>query len=303
VTAALQIRGLMKRYGRRMALDGFDLDVPSGSMLGLVGSNGAGKTTCFSIVGGYVAANAGTVDLLGAGPYHPDRHAGRITILPQDADLPRHAPVSELLAYFGRLQGLTAAEARVQVPQVLEWVHLGDRAASPIRTLSHGMKRRVMVAQAFLGRPELILLDEPLNGLDPKEVVHIRNFLRARRGSQTIVISSHNLHEIELVCDRVAFIEQGRLVRTDTLEAITARANLLRYRLEGGPPPLDELRAAVPHATFEPDVEGFVCRYGDAHRPADLNAAVLPVLLRHGCRLDAVSQGERLEDVYLDQHR
>jgi ABC-type multidrug transport system ATPase subunit len=303
VSAALQLRGLRKRYGRRHALDGFDLEVPAGSMLGLVGSNGAGKTTAFAIVGGCIAADAGEVDILGAGPFRPERHAGRLTLLPQDSDLPRHARVNELLYFYARLQGVPGPQARRQAAEVLEWVHLADRADSAVRTLSHVMKRRVMVAQAFLGDPELILLDEPLNGLDPKEVVNIRNFLRARRGRQTIVISSHNLHEIELVCDRVAFIEKGRLVRTDTLEAITGRANVLRYLVDPGPLPAEELRAACADADFTLDPGEIACRYGAGRQAADLNAAVLPILLRHGVRLRSIEQGDRLENVYMDQHR
>ena len=229
---ALETRNLVKRYGRRRVLDGFTLAVPRGAVLGLVGANGAGKTTWMMTVAGLLRPASGTIDMLGCGPFDAAVHAGRFALLPQDSELPLEATPMGLFYRFGRLQGLSSETARRSACDVLKAVNLADRAKSSIRSLSHGMRTRVRVAQCFLGNPELVLLDEPLNGLDPLEADRLRRFLRARAGKQTIVISSHNLHDVEQLCTHVAFVENGRVVRMDTLNALTHGRSLESVFLE-----------------------------------------------------------------------
>ena len=185
---ALETRNLVKRYGRRRVLDGFTLAVPRGAVLGLVGANGAGKTTWMMTVAGLLRPASGTIDILGGGPFDAAVHAGRLALLPQDSELPLEATPMGLFYRFGRLQGLSAETARRSASEVLKAVNLADRAKSSIRSLSHGMRTRVRVAQCFLGNPELVLLDEPLNGLDPLEADRLRRFLRSRAGNQTRII-------------------------------------------------------------------------------------------------------------------
>ncbi len=124
--------------------------------MGLVGPNGAGKTTAFAIIAGLLRADGGSVDVLGKGWFHPIRHKGLLTLLPQDAQIPGHSRVRETLVHFGMLQGLNRKAAGVSVDQILEWVELSDRADAPVSTLSHGMIRRITAAQAFIGDPELV---------------------------------------------------------------------------------------------------------------------------------------------------
>ena len=223
---ALETRNLVKRYGRRRVLDGFTLAVPRGAVLGLVGANGAGKTTWMMTVAGLLRPASGTIDILGGGPFDAAVHAGRLALLPQDSELPLEATPMGLFYRFGRLQGLSADAARHSAAEVLKAVNLADRAKSSIRSLSHGMRTRVRVAQCFLGNPELVLLDEPLNGLDPLEADRLRRFLRSRAGNQTIIISSHNLHDVEQLCTHVAFVENGRVTRMDTLSELTRGRSL-----------------------------------------------------------------------------
>ena len=223
---ALETRNLVKRYGRRRVLDGFTLAVPRGAVLGLVGANGAGKTTWMMTVAGLLRPSSGTIDILGGGPFDAAVHAGRFALLPQDSELPLEATPMGLFYRFGRLQGLSAEVARRSAAEVLKSVNLADRARSSIRSLSHGMRTRVRVAQCFLGNPELVLLDEPLNGLDPLEADRLRKFIRARAGKQTIVISSHNLHDVEQLCSHVALVENGKVVRMDTLAELTRGRSL-----------------------------------------------------------------------------
>ena len=124
MNCALEFKGVTKNYGSRRALDGLDLAVPRGAIFGLVGSNGAGKTTALAVSVGLLRRDAGTVSLLGEGAFDPERHAGRVTLLPQDSRLPLHARVEDLLWFYGRLQGLSEGTLRESIDEVLEWVHL-----------------------------------------------------------------------------------------------------------------------------------------------------------------------------------
>ena len=193
MTAALELSSVVKFYGRRQALAGLDLHVPAGSIFGLVGSNGAGKTTAMAVTVGLLHSSSGSISLLGEGPFDPSKHSGRVSLLPQDSRLPLHSRVEELLTFYGQLQGLSEGPLKESIDNVLDWTHLQDRRRSQVRTLSHGMMRRLTIAQAFLGHPELVLLDEPMSGLDPRESSRIRHILHRRRRMQTIIISSHNL--------------------------------------------------------------------------------------------------------------
>ncbi len=298
---ALELCGVVKRYGRLTALDGLDLTVPRGALFGLVGSNGAGKTTAMALSVGLLHGHAGSVNLFGEGPFDPMRHAGRVTLLPQDARLPLHARVGELLGWYAALQGLPPHEAACAVEEALEWVHLADRRLAPVRTLSHGMMRRVTIAQAFLGHPELVLLDEPMSGLDPREAARVRRILRRRRAAQTVVISSHDLRELETLCDTAAFVERGRRVRQDSMEALTCRGRTLVYHI-GGPAPLAELRVACPEVGWlsSPDGGRLTAQFApDGPAAESVNARALQVLLRAGTGVLEIRRGASLESEYL----
>ncbi|MCX7819213.1 MAG: ABC transporter ATP-binding protein [Kiritimatiellae bacterium] len=303
MSTAIAWRRVVKHYRRLRALDGLSLEVPAGSIFGLVGSNGAGKTTAFAIAAGLTRADEGTVDTFG-GPFDPGRHAGRLTLLPQDSELPRDSRPREFLAFLGRLQGLSARAAASEADRLLELVHLTDRARVPARTLSHGMRKRVMIAQCFIGMPQIVLLDEPLSGLDPREVAHMREFLAAQRGRRTIVISSHNLHEIELLCDEVAFIERGRAVRSGSLASLTGALDSVHVHLgPGAEPPLAAVEAALPGAVvgWAPAERMLTIRYDPRRDRAELvHAVLLRTLLDAQVPILELSRGERLESVYLD---
>lgn len=220
---AVSSKGLVKRYGKRRALDGFTLDVPEGCVMGLVGPNGAGKTTWMMAVAGLVRTDAGTVGLFGTSqPFNAAVHSGRLAILPQDSELPLESTPEGFLRGLARLQGLKADEANESVRKVLEAVNLTDRAKASIRSLSHGMRKRLMAAQCFLGEPDLILLDEPMNGLDPEEAVRFRNLILSRREGCTVVVSSHNLADLEKFCTHVTFVRDGKVVKTAALKDLTA---------------------------------------------------------------------------------
>lgn len=297
---ALRLRGVHKRYGKTVALDGLDLEIPTGALVGLVGKNGAGKTTTFGIVGGTVRPDAGVVDVLGGGPFDPMRHAGRLGLLPQDSELNPHTPVRDLLRFFARLQGLSSEEASREADRVLDLVDLRDRAGSRIRQLSHGMRRRVAVAQALLGQPALVLLDEPTSGLDPDLVVRVRELLARERGKRTLVVSSHVLADLEAVCDHVVFVESGRVTHAGPLAEVTGRGERLCVVL-ADPPPLELLRAWSPALEAEADGTTLLVRVPAGEDVAALNARLLPWLLAQGARVLEVRRGRSLESAYMER--
>ncbi len=300
---AIVTRNLVKRRGRQRALDGLSLSVPRGAVMGMVGANGAGKTTWMMTVAGFLRPDAGEIDLLGGGPFDATRHGGRVAILPQDSELPGEDTPEGALYRFGRLQGLTAAAARRSVRETLEAVNLTERARSRMRTLSHGMRKRVMVAQCFVGRPEVVLLDEPLNGLDPMEADRLRRLILSQRGRQTIVISSHNLEDIERLCTHVAFIDKGRVTRMDSIASITHATDRIVFTLTREPGDMAALSAAVPGTSFEwrAAERVLVCTFdGETGDVASVNRKLLPALLVQTDVL-AVASGLSLEEAFLSR--
>lgn len=251
MTNALVFEGVRKQFGSAVALDGLDLVVPRGSLCGFIGPNGAGKTTTFSILCGYMRPDAGRIDVLGRGPFDPWALKGQLGVLPQDADLgDQHTP-RELLVHHARLQGLSRRHARTEAERVLDLVQLEDRADRRIGTLSHGMRRRVAVASALVGEPELVLLDEPTAGLDPVQARSLREALVRRRPGQTLVVSSHDLHELERICDWVVMIDRGRLLRQGPIAEIAGAGESVLWRLGPGDIPLEALAAALPDHAFQ----------------------------------------------------
>ena len=223
-TEVVSIQGITKGFGRIQALDNVTFGVPTHAIFGLLGPNGAGKTTLFSIIADFLKADAGTVEVLGHDTRHISRLQGRLTILPQDAQFQRNVPILDQLVFFRLLAGRTKAQARDEVMHCLELVGLESVARRRVGSLSHGMIKRLGIAQAFLGHPEVILLDEPTAGLDPANARQIRDLIKALQEKTTIMVSSHNLAEIQELCDHVAIMDHGKVVLTGTVDDIT-RAN------------------------------------------------------------------------------
>lgn len=298
---ALSTTDLVKRYGSQRALDGFTLSVPRCSILGLVGPNGAGKTTWMQTVAGFIRPTSGKIDLLGSGPFNADIHSGRFSILPQDSDLPLEAHPEELLYSFGRLQGLTSSTARSSAKMMLKAVNLSDRANSSIKSLSHGMRKRVMLAQCFIGAPEVVLLDEPLNGLDPAECDRMRKFIAGRRGRCTIVISSHNLNDIERLCTHTAFVDKGKVTSFSTLDVLTQSSTRIVYTLSSAPSDINALNTAVENAdiSWNDEDKSLICLFRETSGDiASINRKLIPVILLQ-TDIISISCGQSLEQAYL----
>jgi ABC-2 type transport system ATP-binding protein len=303
--AALTVKGLKKRYGWRSgawALNDMSFEVPTGALCALIGPNGAGKTTLFSVICGFLPPDGGSVDVLGLGGFAPSLHKGRVGVLPQDAALPDRHTARDFLRFMGELQGLRPAESRDAAERAIQSVDLSARADHTILTLSHGMRRRLATASALLGKPELVLLDEPTAGLDPVQAHSLREHLRQQKGRCTLVISSHNLTELEQICDHAVILDKGRVVMAGPMSELTAQARRVRWRLSGAPP-LAALRAALPdHELSVQEVEGAVELLELPPPGADPDASSL-VLMRlfaeAGVGVRELRRGQSLEESVL----
>jgi ABC-2 type transport system ATP-binding protein len=219
--AAIEFENVSKQYSslfsrrRLRALDGFNLRVEVGEILGFLGPNGAGKTTAIHLAMGFMRSSSGRGRLL-AEPFGHTATRSRVGFLPENVALyPRRA--EQLVRFYGALNGMKAAQLGRRAAQVLEMVHLQDDAKRNVSKFSRGMLQRVGLAQALVNDPELLILDEPTSALDPLSRVAVRELLlKARAAGKTIFLSSHLLSEVELVCDRVAVLHRGRLVRLGT---------------------------------------------------------------------------------------
>jgi ABC-type multidrug transport system ATPase subunit len=300
VSDALVFDGVVKRYARGAApaLDGMSFRVPRGVVCGLVGPNGAGKTTTFSVLSGFLPPDAGTVDILGLGPFDPWTMKGRLGVLPQDAELPdRQTPV-ELLTHLARLQGIGPREAAEEAARRVEEVRLGDRARSRIGALSHGMRRRVAVASALLGDPELVVLDEPTSGLDPVQARSLREVLAGLRGRRTVIVSSHNLLELELLCDWVVMVDRGRCLRQGSVAEVTGRGARSTWEL-AGPVDVDALRARLGACTVRALGDVLEIEAPEGVDLDEVTVAVMAELAAQRVGLRGLRRGVSLEDRFV----
>ncbi|MCP4847375.1 MAG: ABC transporter ATP-binding protein [Verrucomicrobiaceae bacterium] len=229
--AAVKVTNLTKKFARQVALDGVNLEIPQKSLYGLLGPNGAGKTTLFSIAAGFLKPTAGSIEVLGVDVSRISELRGQLAMLPQDAAFQGSIPVIEQLIMFARLNGLEKYAARGAAEQALELVGLPEVAGKAARALSHGMMKRVALCQAFLGDAKVILLDEPTAGLDPDNARRIRELVRELTRDKTVIFSSHNLQEVQDMCDHVCVIDKGRVVEEGTMESLTESTFLVRIEL------------------------------------------------------------------------
>ncbi len=207
MTSAIATTGLTKRYGQRTAVDGLDIEVPEGSLAGFIGPNGAGKTTTLRMLVGLVAPTRGGGTVLGVPLAAPRRYLGRVGALIEGPAFYAGLSGEHNLRVLAAAAGVAAG----QIPALLERAGLADRADDPYKTYSLGMKQRLGIAAALLGDPELLILDEPANGLDPEGMHDMRDLLRTLRDEgRTVLVSSHLLAELEQICDWLIVIGEGR---------------------------------------------------------------------------------------------
>lgn len=220
----IEVTNLVKRYGRHNAVDGLSFTVEDGTIFGFLGANGAGKSTTMNMMTGYLAPTGGAVRIDGHDVAEEPEAAKRcIGYLPEQPPLYMDMTVLEYLQFCAELKQLPKGERENQISRVVSMTNLEDMAQRLIRNLSKGYRQRVGLAQAILGFPKVIILDEPTVGLDPRQVVEIRALIHSLAKDHTVILSSHILSEIRAVCDKVLIIRKGKFVACDTPEALEGK--------------------------------------------------------------------------------
>ena len=213
----IKVDNLTKRFGRHSAVSGASFEAADGEVVGFLGPNGAGKTTTIRILTGFLPATSGTatVDGLDVGE-HPMETRRRIGYLPESVPLYRAMRIREYLRFRGHIKGLRGDSLRRRMDEVIERCGLGDVRRKMIKTLSKGFRQRVGLADALIHDPPLLILDEPTNGLDPNQIRSIRNLIKELGESHTILLSTHILSEVEMICDKIVIIDGGTVLASDT---------------------------------------------------------------------------------------
>jgi ABC-type multidrug transport system ATPase subunit len=235
--------------------------------------------------------------ILGEDPSRPGALKGKVGVLPQDALLPATWPVGAFLTYLGRLSSLDKAETEART--ALDRVGLPETWDVQCGALSHGMAKRVAMAQALMGNPPLVMLDEPTAGLDPKIAATVRQIIRDTRGKATLVVSSHNLQELEELCDATAVLDKGKLVAASSMEEMTGQAAEFRVQVAKGFVPADDVRAVegVTGTEVQNDGKLLVVRFDGAKvAPEIVITATLKLLVSRDVLVLTVSRGKRLEE-------
>lgn len=219
----IEVSHLTKKYGSRLAVDDISFTVEDGVIYGLLGPNGAGKSTIMNILTGYLAATEGQVTVAGhLLPEEADAAKACVGYLPEQPPLYPEMTVQEYLTFAAELKGVKKAERKEQVCRAARRTGLEAVLPRLIRSLSKGYKQRVGIAQALLGSPRLIILDEPTVGLDPAQVIEIRKLIRELGRAHTVILSSHILSEVQAVCQQILILSKGHLAAAGSLEELTA---------------------------------------------------------------------------------
>lgn len=217
----IEVKNLTKKYGKHTAVDNLSFRVERGMIYGFLGPNGAGKSTTMNIMTGYIAATGGTVRINGYDILkEPGKAKKCIGYLPEQPPVYQDMTVQEYLRFSAELKRVKKSERREQLESIMEQTQIADVKDRLIKNLSKGYKQRVGLAQAIVGYPEVIILDEPTVGLDPKQIIEIRTLIKELAKKHTVILSSHILSEVSAVCDHIMIISKGKLVASDTPEGL-----------------------------------------------------------------------------------
>ncbi len=298
----IQVEGLTKRYGDVTAIEGLTFHVERGEIVGFLGPNGAGKTTTMRVLTGYLPPTEGTARIAGYDIFTESLEARRhIGYMPETVPLYPEMTVRGYLDFMARIRGVR--DRRRAVEEAMALCHVEDRADAIIATLSKGYRQRVGLAQALLHEPDVLILDEPTIGLDPRQIIEVRELIRELGQERTVLLSSHILPEVSQVCTRVLIIHKGHIVAEDTPEGLTARlqgAARLAIQVARPGPEVEAALAAVPGVeAVEPAGDG---RYEITSAPeADVRTGVAEAVVRGGWGLlELRPVGMSLEEIFLE---
>jgi len=299
----IEVRELTRRYADFTAVSDVSFAVDDGEIVGILGPNGAGKTTTIRMVTGFLPPTSGHITVAGHDLVaEPVRTRAEIGYLPETVSLYPEMRVSEYLGYRARLEGMDGTAARKAIPEVAERCLIDDVADRIIGTLSKGYRQRVGIATAILHDPKVLVLDEPTVGLDPKQIIAIRQLIRNLGSKHTILLSTHILPEVELLCDRVLIIDQGRIIAEGTPQSLQQQwvgNTVLRVEVKDAPSGAPDVFGAIPGV-------GAVGTTGegrwqlDCEADQDLREPIFRAAVENGWTLlELVQETASLEDVFV----
>ena len=303
----IEVEHITKRYGRVTAVDDVSFRVERGEILGFLGPNGAGKTTTMRILTGYMPPTDGRATVAGYDVFtHPVDAKRRTGYLPEMPPLYPDMTVREYLDFVARIKGVPPKEQKDRVTTVMKRTHIDDVAAKHCSKLSKGYRQRVGLAQALIHNPEVLILDEPTAGLDPKQIIETRDLIRGLAGDHTIVLSTHILPEVAQTCHRVVIIAKGRVVAVDTPEGLKARlqgAETLYVQVDAMGAQAAPVLQAIPGVTrvtvsdHRTGVDGFEI---ESARGTDIRREIARAVVNSGWGLlELRPMGMSLEEIFL----
>ncbi len=305
--SVIQIENLVKKYGANVAVDGLDLEIEGGKVYGFLGPNGAGKSTTMNVITGYIGATSGTVKVNGFDILKEGKKAkASVGYLPEQPPLYNEMTVEEYLKFVAELKGIPKAEREESIKAAVEKTGISEIYERLIRNLSKGYKQRVGIAQAIIGMPEVIILDEPTVGLDPKQIVEIRELIKSLGEDHTVILSSHLLPEVSEVCDYIYVISQGKLVAEGTEADLTkniVKENILEVTIQGNQAVVESIVKDMPtinEYSVSETAEGvkLVVKTSD---DTDVRSELFAICASKGLPIVGMNYKESsLEDVFLE---
>ena len=307
IRVLIEISHLTKSYGPNIAVNDLNLTLEPGNIYGFLGPNGAGKSTTMNIITGYIGASSGEVKINGYDINKNPEEAKRcIGYLPELPPVYGDMKVIEYLRFVAELKKIRKAEVNADIKQVMDLTKLHQMENRLIKNLSKGYRQRVGLAQALMGMPEIIIMDEPTVGLDPKQIIEVRDLIKSLRSKHTVVLSSHILQEISAVCDHVFIISRGEIVANDTLENLENNAkqgqkiSIIAQGSEAAVKALSTL-PSVSKVTIEESRDGIVKAALESAKGADARADVFSYCAENGPVLLEMKQDVKtLEDIFLE---
>ena len=307
--SVIEVSNLVRRYGKHIAVDNANFHIKKGETVGFLGPNGAGKSTTMNILTGYLSATEGTVKIDGQDILeYPTEIKSKIGYLPENPPLYPEMTVKEFLSFVGEIKRIPGKELKDKMNRVIETVGVGDVSRRLIKNLSKGYKQRVGLAQAMIADPQVLVLDEPTAGLDPKQILEIRDLIKELGKDRTIILSSHILPEVSAVCKRVLIINKGRIVADDNPENLAKHilgGNHIHLRLDASEEAvrgaLEKISAIKELGFRESQEDGTVEAIAEADKEADIRrdlsralaAANIPILMMRSVDMS-------LEDIFLN---
>ena len=304
----IEVKNLTKQYGDHTAVKNLSFQVEKGQIYGFLGPNGAGKSTTMNMITGYIASTDGTVIINGHDILEEPEEAKRsIGYLPEQPPLYMDMTVQEYLRLTAELKKVPKKEREQMIKDIMETVQITAMKDRLIKNLSKGYKQRTGLAQALMGYPEVIILDEPMVGLDPKQIIEIRDLIRGLRKKHTVILSSHILSEVSEICDQIMIISHGELVANDTpanLERMMAGESTLIVNLKGGKADavaIAEKIEEIREANYRMEADGTITALLKTDGNLDIREKIFYVCVEQNCPvLGMESKHVSLEDIFLE---